>query len=344
MTLPVVSVFNHKGGVAKTTTACNLAICLAALGRRVVLIDLDAQGNASATFGQLPLPPAGTLEVMTGRARLAESLKDTQFANLRLLPASASLRTAELEMAGDELAIERLRSHLADGEAACLADMVVIDCPPSFGLVTLNALIASSAVLIPTRPDPFSHEGLSNTWYEIKRLRQQANGDLAVAGILLTMTEATGSVADGALIIRAEFGHQVFPLGIPADARVAEAAQLSLPVTVFDPDAPASRAYLAATVELLERLGEPIAESAALLATLRRWRDGQIALERLPRADGGWVASRRAVGPEPPPGRSPLADDLPLPSGDRMRRGLGLGFLAGMAAGAAIAAGLCIFL
>jgi len=343
MTLPVVAVFNHKGGVAKTTTACNVAICLAAHGWRVLLIDLDAQGNASASFGHLPLPSTGTLEVMTGRARLADALLDTPFPNLHLLPASPALRTAELEMAGDEAAIQRLRGHLCDGEAAELVDMVVIDCPPSFGLITLNALIASTAVLIPTRPDPFAHEGLANTWYEVKRLRQEANGALTVAGILLTMTEESGSVANGALIIRAEFGAQVFAVGIPVDAKVAEAAQLSLPVTVLDPDSAAGRAYIDATAELLARLGGRAAEPETLLNTLREWRAGQAALNRIPKGERGWVMARRAIGPEPPPAQSPLAvGALPATTGVA-QHWLGVAFLAGAVLGAAITYAVHIF-
>ena len=343
MALPVIAVFNHKGGVAKTTTACNIAICLAAHGWRVLLIDLDAQGNASASFGHLPLPSVGTLEVMTGRARLADTLLDTPFPNLRLLPASPSLRTAELEMAGDDGAIRRLRGHLGEDEAGLLADMAVIDCPPSFGLVTLNALIAATAVLIPTRPDPFAHEGLTNTWYEVKRMRQEANGDLAVAGILLTMTEESGSMADGERIIRAEFGAQVFPDGIPTDAKAAEAAQLALPVTVLDPDSAAGHGYIAATAELLDRLGGRAAEPEALLNTLREWRAGQAALNRIPKSERGWVMARRAIGPEPPPAQSPLDTDHHLHIAGVAHHWLGVAFLAGLTAGLLLAQAVHIF-
>jgi len=336
MTLPVVAVFNHKGGVAKTTTACNLAVCLAAHGWRVMLVDLDAQGNASASFGHLPLPAVGSLEVITDRIRLADALLPTPFPNLFLLPATAALRTAELELAAGEGALLKLRNHVATEETAAIIDMVVIDCPPSFGMVTLNALNASSAVLIPTRPDPFAHEGLSNTWYEVKRLRQDARSELAVAGILLTMTEERGSVADGALIIRAEFGNQVFAEGIPADAKVAEAAQLSLPVTVMDPDCPASHAYVAATTELLARLGGRAATAEVLLNTLREWRAGQVALERIPKGERGWVATRRTIGPEPPPAISPLGIPGESAGGQIDRHWLGVAFVAGALLGALV--------
>ncbi len=339
----MVAVFNHKGGVAKTTTACNVAVCLAAGGRRTLLVDLDAQGNATASFGHLPLPNVGTLDVIAGRASLAETALATPFPGLTLLPATTALRMAELELGGDEQAMRRLHDQLAgDGPAADI-DMVVIDCPPSFGMVTLNALLASSAVLIPTRPDPFAHEGLANTWYEIKRLCQEANADLAVAGILLTMTEPSGAVADGALSIRAEFGDQVYACEIATDPAVGEAAQLPLPVTVLDPDGLAGRAYVEASAELLLRLGrrdgtaETLPEGwiADTLNTLRDWRSGQIALRRIPKGERGWVAARRAIGPEPPPRRSPLLAEAAESGGRVDRLWLAAAFAAGAVAGAA---------
>jgi chromosome partitioning protein len=343
---PVVAVFNHKGGVAKTTTACNVAVCLAACGHRTLLVDLDAQGNATASFGLLPLPNVGTLDVLAGRSGIAEVALPTPFPGLTLLPATTALRMAELELGGDEQAMRHLRDQLAgSGGATADIDVVVIDCPPSFGMVTLNALLASSAVLIPTRPDPFAHEGLANTWYEIKRLCQEANADLAVAGILLTMTEAAGAVADGALSIRAEFGEQVYVSEIATDAKVGEAAQLSLPVTVLDPDGLAGRAYVEATAELLRRLGrwngtaEPLPEgwTGDTLNTLREWRSGQLALNRIPKGERGWVAARRAIGPEPPPRHSPLLAEVAEVTGRVDRHWLAASFAAGALAGAAAA-------
>ncbi|MDA8233109.1 MAG: ParA family protein [Magnetospirillum sp.] len=318
----VVAVFNHKGGVAKTTTATNIAVCLAARGWRVVLIDLDPQGNATAGFGHTRLPPVGALDVVAGRCGFAECLLPTPFADLRLLPATEALRMAELELAGDETAVQLLRDHLREGEAIGLADMVVIDCPPSFGMVTLNALYAATAVLLPTRPDPYAHDGLLNSWYEIKRLRQEAEADVHVAGILLTMTEERGPLADGAQAIRAEFGQQVYPTHIPGDVAVAEAAQLSLPVVVLDPDGGAGRAYVAVTAELLARLhgDDGHADDSATdatLNTLREWRAEWISQERIPKQRLGWIDAEPSASPSAPsaaaaPGRSRSASRLML--------------------------------
>lgn len=336
---PVVAVFNHKGGVAKTTTASNLAVCLAAHGLRVVLIDLDAQGNATGGFGVLPLPPVGAYDVLVGRASLEEALIATPFPGLMLLPATAQLRTAELELGQHERSHAHLRERLAEHGLNRFADVAVVDCPPSLGTMTANALAASAAVLIPARPDPYTHEGLVNTWYEVKRLRERANANLSVAGILLTMTGAEANAEDVARTMRAEFGDQVYAMEIATDPKVAEAAQLALPVTVLDPDGLAGRAYFDATEELLNRLARqnrretalpPSASRDAALNTLRDWRAGQLSLRRIPKGGKGWTAVPEAnAAPSPPPEPEP---------GVR-RKGAGVGWLTsafalGAAAGA----------
>jgi len=240
---PIVAVFNHKGGVAKTTTAGNLAACLAALGYRVVLADLDAQGNATGSFGILPLPPVGAMDVITGRVPLDQALLPTAFPGLSLLPATTQLRTAELELAAHERSHQALREAFASQSIADHADIVIIDCPPSLGTITGNALAAAAAVLLPARPDPYSHEGLVNTWHEIKRLRQTANASLNVAGILLTMTGDDPTGGDVERSMRAEFGDQVYAHSIESDPKVTEAAQLGVPVAVLDPDGGAGAGY-----------------------------------------------------------------------------------------------------
>lgn len=327
---PVVAVFNHKGGVAKTTTATNLAVCLAAHGLRVVLIDLDAQGNATGGFGFLPLPPAGAYDVITGRAGLADTLLDTPFPGLKLLPATTALRTAELELAAHERSHAHLRDRLLQHGLDQFADIAVIDCPPALGTMTANALSAAAAVVIPARPDPYTHEGLVNTWYEVRRLRETANGGLSVAGILLTMTEE--GTKDVAATIRAEFGAQVWPMEIASDPKVAEAAQLNLPVAVLEPDGGAGRAYLEGAVELLARLGRAdlpaISNRDGALNTLREWRAGQLGLRRLPDKARDWTAVPRAnVTAEAPA--------APVPPKGFGAGALAAAFLAGIIAGAA---------
>lgn len=339
---PVVAVFNHKGGVAKTTTACNLAVCLAAHGLRVVLVDLDAQGNATGSFGILPLPPVGAWDVLAGAASLDDALVDTPFPGLRLLPATVRLRTAELDLDSPDRSHARLRDALAEHRLSRFADVAVVDCPPSLGTVTANALAAAAAVLIPARPDPYTHEGLVNTWYEVKRVREKANPALSVAGILLTMTGADETSADVARTMRAEFGDQVYGIEVATDPKVAESVQLAVPVSVLDPDGLAGRAYFDATEELLRRLARQnrpetrLPETATrdgALNTLRDWRAGQLALRRLPRGGKGWTAVPRAnpeaaPEPTPPPRRNGAAAlawlVLGLAAGAAAQRLLGL--------------------
>ena len=343
----MVAVFNQKGGVAKTTTACNLAICLTAFGYRVLLVDLDTQGNATSSFGVSPLPSSGAFEVITGRARVADVALDTAYEGLWLLPATMSLRDNDhlLAHAG------RRRGLLETRLAETGVDLVIVDCPPALAAATATALASASAVLMPVRPDPFAHEGLVNTWYEIKRIREAVNGQLGSAGILLTMagSEATGD--DVGRVIRAEFGEQVYGVEINTDPKVAEAAQMALPVAVLDPDGLAGRAYVDATLELLLRLDRqnrpgtrlrPALGRDEALNRLREWRaTTHAALLRMPTDGEGWARRGRKTGtdededdeddtyfgpvPRPesrPPGRSGMAGPMLALAG---------GLIAGMA-------------
>jgi chromosome partitioning protein len=338
---PIVAVFNHKGGVAKTTSAANIAACLAAFGLRVVLLDLDAQGNATAGFGVLPLPPAGAYDVLLGLSGIEPVLVATSYPGLLLLPATADLRMAELQLAAEEHSHLQLRNALERHGLAQWADVAVIDCPPSLGMVTANALTAASAVLIPARPDPFTHEGLVNTWHEIRRLRETVNPGLSVAGILLTMTTDDSTEADVARTMRAEFGENVYPTGIEADPKVVEATQLGVPVAVLDPDGGAGHAYAVTTAELLRRLTrtQPLPETTGLdaaLNTLRDWRARLPALQRLPTGAEAWTAVAQAQDDAEPHGDW-TPDRLSGPPAAAAFRpgmpGLAAAFLAGMLAG-----------
>lgn len=309
----MVAVFNHKGGVAKTTTACNLAVCLAAYGYRVVLVDLDTQGNATSSFGVSPLPAVGAYDVISGQADLGQAVLSTAYPNLWLLPATTSLRAAEADRAVAAQGHMLLKAGLERGGINGAADIVVVDCPPALGMLTTNALASANAVLMPVRPDPFAHEGLVNTWYEIRRIREGRNAGLGVAGILLTMTASEPAGADVSATIRAEFGDLVYAVEVATDPRVAEAAQLGLPVCVLDPDSAAGRSYQAATEEMLSRLARqnrpgtalpPASTTAAALNMLRDWRaDIHGALLRLP------SRHRDLAGDRPTPLRLPDDDD-----------------------------------
>lgn len=336
----MVAVFNHKGGVAKTTTACNLAVCLAAHGYRVVLVDLDTQGNATGSFGVSPLPAKGAYEVMTGHAPLDEALIPTPYAGLSLLPATTSLRAAEIDLATGARKQGLLSARLARGGLGRMADIVVVDCPPALASLTTNALASADAVLMPVRPDPFAHDGLVNTWYEIRRIRQGVNAGLGVAGILLTMTASEPAGDDVSRVIRAEFGAQVWDVEIATDTKVAEAAQLSMPVCVLDPDGLSGSAYLAAAGELLRRLGRRNRPGAALprarscveaLNTLREWRATvHAALLRTPGTRAVWTG---------PPGSGEEDGEAGSPSRGRgLRWPLVLTLALGLATGMVVEA------
>ncbi|MGE5505222.1 MAG: ParA family protein [Actinomycetota bacterium] len=335
-----VAVFNHKGGVAKTTTACNLAVCLAAHGSRVLLVDLDMQGNATNSFGVSPLPATGACEVLAGTASLAEAMLPTLYPGVTVLPATISLRGAEAAFPSDAQPPRLLAERLAAGGVGRFADVVVVDCPPALGAMTTLALGSAGAVLIPVRPDPFAHEGLVNSWYEIGRIRQRLNPTLANAGILLTMSGAEPAGEDVARLIRAEFGEQVYSVEVPTDLQVAEAAQMALPVAVLDPDAPAGRAYMEATEELVRRMARhqrpgaartlPQATTDAALNTLRDWR-AHMHAALLRRPDRG----REFSGDRPSPLRLPEDDDFEaVPPRPRQRLGWLIPLLLGLAAGA----------
>jgi chromosome partitioning protein len=294
----MVAVFNQKGGVAKTTTSINIAVCLAAYGYRVLLVDLDTQGNATTAFGLDPLPAIGAFEIIVSQASLAEAVHATVYPGLSLLPATMGLRS------GEPLLVHaaRRRFLLMSRLAGAAFDIVIVDCPPALGAATGTALASATAVLMPARPDPYAHDGLINTWGEIKRIGGSGNIHLASAGILLTMTASEPAGTEVARVIRAEFGAQVYAVEIATDPRVAEAAQMSMPVTVLDPDGLAGRAYVDATAELLRRLaqqhrpgvrlGPPLGRDHAL-NTLREWRATiHGALRRLPTEGGAWVQAK----------------------------------------------------
>lgn len=346
VTPPVmVAVFNQKGGVAKTTTACNIAVCLTAFGYRVLLVDLDTQGNATGSFGISPLPTSGAFEVITGRAKIEDVALDTIYEGLWLLPATTSLRDNDHQLthAGRRRGLLEARlSHTG-------VDVVVVDCPPALAAATATAMASASAVLMPVRPDPYAHEGLVNTWYEIKRIRETVNMHLGVAGILLTMAGSEPAGDDVARLIRAEFGEQVYGVEIRTDPKVAEAAQLGLPVVVLDPDGLAGRAYVDATEEMLTRLSRqnraetqlslPLSRVEAL-NRLREWRSTTHAsLLRMPAAATSWAGGNGASDGDDDvdsfytPMPSPV---LALENGGLIRRILLL--LSGIAAGMLIEA------
>jgi chromosome partitioning protein len=248
----ILAIANQKGGVGKTTTAINLATAMAAAGQKIVLIDLDPQGNASTGLG-IPRDrrSPGSYAVLTGQATLPATLVDTGFGNLLLCPADPDLAAAEIELAHESRREYRLHDALA---AAQTDATILIDCPPSLGLLTVNALVAADAVLVPLQCEFFALEGISQLVQTIERVRRNLNPRLELQGIVLTMFDRRNNLSDlVAADVRAVFGHAVYDTVIPRNVRVSEAPSHGKPVLMYDFRSPGSQAYIRLAAEVLKR-------------------------------------------------------------------------------------------
>lgn len=258
--MTVLAIFNAKGGVAKTTSTVNLAACFAAMGQRVLVVDLDYQGNATRSFGFTELPRVGSYDLLSARMPAVEVRQDTFIPGLSLIGATDSLAAVDIDLALKDARHDLLRHLLAPlGEG----DIVLLDCPPAMGVLTLNALVSCNAVLIPSPPEHFAHDGLLRTWALVTRIRDELNPGLSLLGILPTLLdpERPGperAQADGGVLglMRAEFGSRVARDGIPReDGLFGSAAAHGLPACVYEPEAHASQAYLALAAQILGREG-----------------------------------------------------------------------------------------
>lgn len=247
----ILSVANQKGGVGKTTTAVNLAAALADAGRSVLLVDVDPQANASAGLGVRPANGALTAyDAICGTATVQELVVPTELPNLSLVPASRHLAGAEVELVSAARREFRLRDCLRTGVAAY--DDVLLDCPPSLGLLTINALVASDAIIIPLQCEYYALEGLGQLLHTVRTVKRSFNPSLDIQGIALTMFDTRNNlshqVADE---VKRHFRGKVFHSVIPRNVRLSEAPSHGKPALLYDPRCSGSQGYLNLARELL---------------------------------------------------------------------------------------------
>ncbi|NIZ60630.1 chromosome partitioning protein ParA [Sedimentitalea sp. CY04] len=252
----IVAIANQKGGVGKTTTTINLAAALVETGLRVLVVDLDPQGNASTGLGiDSTDRNLTTYDLLIGESPLNEVIRATEIEDLCIVPATVDLSSADIELIANErrsfLLYDALRQTAMDEYEW---DYILIDCPPSLNLLTVNAMIAANSVLIPLQSEFFALEGVSQLMMTIRDVRQTANSDLRIEGIVLTMYDKRNNLSQQVeQDARDNLGDLVFETKIPRNVRVSEAPSYALPVLQYDPNSQGAQAYRSLADELIKK-------------------------------------------------------------------------------------------
>ncbi|MCM2294393.1 ParA family protein [Allorhizobium sp. BGMRC 0089] len=250
----IITIANQKGGVGKTTTAINLATALAAIGERVLIVDLDPQGNASTGLGiERRDRKLSSYDLLIGSHTVAETAVETAVPNLSIVPSTLDLLGLEMEIAQRSDRVFRLKNALSKSEALSYS-YVLVDCPPSFNLLTMNAMTAAHSVLVPLQCEFFALEGLSQLLETISQVRRSVNPNLDIQGIVLTMFDSRNNLAQQVVTdVRTHLGDKVYHTLIPRNVRVSEAPSYGKPAILYDLKCAGSQAYLQLASEVIQR-------------------------------------------------------------------------------------------
>ena len=252
----ILAIANQKGGVGKTTTAINLGTALAAVGETVLVIDLDPQGNASTGLGIHRGPnQKSSYHVLIGEAELTDVIRDSGIPNLQCVPATIDLLGAELELADFDRKTYRLQDAIQRMTSAGKTySYILVDCPPSLNLLTINSLAAADAILVPLQCEFFALEGLSQLLKTVERVKATLNSKLIIQGVVLTMFDRRNSLSEQvAQDVRSVLGEKVYETVIPRNVRVSEAPSHGRPVLLYDHDCVGSQAYIKLASEVIRR-------------------------------------------------------------------------------------------